>query len=172
MERLIHEKVAKVFDSLLSISMFLSSLLLVFTTLAVCTDVILRYFFNRPLVWVDEISEYILLYLTFLGTAWVFKREGHVVVDILLIKLSERRRALLNAISSLLCVPISLWLVWYGAQVTWDHYQRGIYNPTLLEFPKALVIAVIPVGSFLLLVEILRRFWGCLNTWRTLKREG
>jgi TRAP-type C4-dicarboxylate transport system permease small subunit len=62
------------------------------------------------------------------------------------------------------------YLVWYGAQVAWDHYQRGVFNPTLLEFPKGLVLAVIPIGSLLLLAQFLRRIYDGLNTWKILRK--
>ncbi len=166
------KSVATFFDSVINLCASLSGFLLVFTTLSVCLEVVMRYFINRPLTWVDEITEYILLYITFLGTAWVLKRDEHVVFDVLLTRVGEKSRAVLGFISSILCIPVCLVLIWYGSQVAWDHYQRGVYNPTLLEFPKGLVIAIIPLGSLLLLVQFLRRIYGSLNTWKILRKGG
>ncbi len=171
MEKRRIEKFPGLFDSILSVFAFLSGLLLIFTTLSVCVEVVMRYFLNQPLTWVDEITEYILLYITFLGAAWVLKNDGHVIIDLVLMKLRVKGRMILGLISSTVCILSCSALVWYGAQVAWDHYQRGVYNPTLLEFPKGPVIAIIPVGSFFLLIQFLRRFYGYLKTRGTVQKE-
>jgi len=169
MERRRLRKMAVFFDSILKICAFLSGLLLIFTTLSVCIEVVMRYVFNQPLTWVDEITEYILLYITFLGTAWLLKKDEHVIIDLLLVRLREKSRVILGVVASALCILSCSALVWYGARVAWDHYQRGVYNPTLLEFPKGPIIAIIPVGSLLLLIQFLRRMVGYLNAWSELR---
>ncbi len=164
MEKQKIEKGLALFDSILNVFAFLSGLLLILTTLSVCVDVVMRYLFNNPLTWVDEISEYVLLYITFLGTAWALRRDGHVVIDLLLMRLRERSRKILGLISTGICIISCSVLFWYGARVAWDHYQRGVYNATLLEFPKGPVIAIIPVGSFFLVLQFLRKFLAYLRT--------
>jgi hypothetical protein len=43
---------------------------------------------------------------------------------------------------------------------------RGVYNPTLMEFPKGPLIAIIPTGAFLLFIQFIRRFFGLLKDLR------
>jgi TRAP-type C4-dicarboxylate transport system permease small subunit len=122
----------------------------------------MRYFLNQPLQWIIEITEYALLYITFLATAWLLKREGHVTVDVILNRLGKRTQSFLGIFSSVIGIIVSSCLIWYGVEVAWDHFQRGIYNPTVLEFPKAPIIAIIPLGSLVLLFQFLRRAYGHL----------
>ncbi len=152
-------KILSIFDYLLDGMAFLAGIILVFIMLSVCVDVIMRYFFSRPLIWVTEITEALLLYITFLGTAWLLRKEGHVKVDIIFNRLSLRTRSCLGVIGSLIGIVISLSLIWYGFYVTWDYYQRGIYDPTALELPLAAVIIIIPIGGLMLFVQFLRRTW-------------
>ena len=42
--------------------------------------------------------------------------------------------------------------------VTWDQFQRGVTDVQAIDFPKYLVLSVIPLGFFLLTVQFLRRF--------------
>ena len=135
----------------------LSGILLVYVMLSVTLDVILRYFFNRPQFWVGELAEYSLLYITFAGTAWVLKRDSHVKIDILNTILSPRHLCILNFISGIIGIFVCSVLTYYGTKVTWDHFERGMYNPTLMEFPKGPLLLIIPVGTFLLLIEFIRR---------------
>ena len=50
-----------------------ATLIFVAMMLVVCAEVLLRYGFNSPISWVVEISEYALLWITFLGAAWVLR---------------------------------------------------------------------------------------------------
>ena len=156
------------FDRFLDLSPIISGIIIVLIMLAVCANVIMRYFLNRPIVGVDEISEYLLLFITFIGSAWLLKEEGHVGVDILLIRLSRNSNAFLGIFSSLIGVFICLVLIWFGSKVVWINFQRGSYFPSLLEIPKAPVLAIIPFGCFLLLIQFLRRTAKNVRDWRIL----
>lgn len=124
--------------------------ILVIVTLAVCLEVVMRYAFNSPLIFVVEIAEYALLYITFLGTAWTLRNNGHVRVDIMLGLFSQTTRRVFGVISSGLGVVISLVLTIWGVLVTWDKFSSDAYKPTVLEFPTWIVVIVIPIGSIIL----------------------
>ncbi len=100
--------------------MFLGAVILAFLTLAVCWDVIARSVAGKPLVWLLEFTEYGLLFMTFLCTAWVLKNEGHVTSDLLLAALSPKNQAFLNTATSLLGAVICLFLFWFGTVVSWE----------------------------------------------------
>jgi TRAP-type C4-dicarboxylate transport system permease small subunit len=136
---------------------FVAGLLLVFIMLAVCSDVILRTFFEAPQLWVTEVTEVLLLYITFLTSAWLLREEGHVRVDIVINRLKPRTVAFLGIVSSLIGVLVSLVLVIFGTALTWDYCQRGVYTPSVMEFPVYLILLVIPFGSLALLLQFVRR---------------
>lgn len=156
------------FDRILGFLVAFSCILLSFVTISVCLEVVLRYFFNRPQVWVIELSEYSLLYITFLGAAWVLKSEGHVRVDLVTATLGSKGRAICSFMSFLVCLTVSIVLVVYGTRVTWAHFAKGIYNPTILEFPKSAVLLVIPVGGITLAIQSLR---GALQSLRSIRES-
>ena len=159
-------KVSAIFDRTLDLLVFLACILFVFMMLSVDAEVIMRYFLHRPLIWVLEITEICLLYITLLGATWVLKREGHVKMDIVINRLRPRTQSLLGIISSIIVVVVFAVVAWYGAEVTWDHFLRGTYRGTIMEIPNAYVLVIIPVGSFLLFVQFLRRTYGYLRSWR------
>jgi hypothetical protein len=69
------EKAGLFFDRILDFFFVLAGILLAFSALSVAMAIVSRYFFNRPWGWVVEISEYILLYITFLVSARVLKKS-------------------------------------------------------------------------------------------------
>ena len=128
----------------------------------------MRYFLKMPQVWVVEITEYTLLVITFLGTAWVLKREGHVKVDLVLNRLKPRAQAFINIITSVVSALVLLVVAWYGLRISWDYFQKGIFELSMLDIPKAPIMVVIPIGSILLLIQFLRRAYGY---WESLKNR-
>jgi TRAP-type C4-dicarboxylate transport system permease small subunit len=156
------------FDRILSLFMALACIILCLVMLSIGLEVVLRYFFDRPQVWVIELSEYALLYITFLGAAWVLKADGHVKVDIFTALLDARARAICSLAGFIVCVMVALVLVVYGTRVTWDHFSEGIYNPTILEVPKSAILLVIPLGGVTLLIESLR---GTVRSLRAINED-
>ena len=158
-------KLESFFDRLLYTLSFLTIAIILLVMVTVCLNVVMRYAFNQPIMGVEEIIEYLLLVVTFIGSAWLLREEGHVGVDIILVRLSTRNQALLGVISSLIGVFICGVLAWYGSRVAWTYLQEQAYFPSLLETPKWPIFAAIPFGSFLLLIQFLRRTANNLRAW-------
>ena len=165
-------KVANIFDRTIQVATLLAGILLIFLMLSVSADVVLRYFLGRPMGWVKEVAEYILLYIPFLVAAWVLKREGHVRTDLVLSRFSPRIQSIVNAITSLISAIICFLLTWFGVKATWYFFQVGYVTPTLLRVPKFIIIAIIFVGSFLLFIQFLRRAYSYLGKADRTSREG
>jgi TRAP-type C4-dicarboxylate transport system permease small subunit len=166
------KRLEKIFDTVLELLSFISGIIFIFIMSSVCIDVFMRYFLNRPMNWVIEISEYLLVYMTFLGTAWVLRQDGHVTVDILTIRLNPKVRVITGITSSLIGVFVCLIIVWFGTIETWDNFERGVRNPSILEFPKAPLLAVIPFGSFFLMIQFIRRAFGFIKKKNRIKNGG
>jgi C4-dicarboxylate transporter DctQ subunit len=161
--KMIFRAIQKTVDTIIRVMAGLSNVIIVYLMLSVCTDVVLRFFFNRPQAWIVEISEYLLLYVTFLGAAWVLKNEGHVIVDILLTRVSPKANAVLGILSSIIGIFVCLIIFWFGSIETVYHFKRGVLNPSILEFPKAPLLAIIPFGSFFFMLQFIRRTLGFIR---------
>ncbi len=162
----LHEKAIGIFDYIIGFLALLAAVLLVFITLSVTTGVITRYLFRQPIIWVVEISQYSLLFITFLGAAWVLRRERHVKMDMLLDRLGQRSKALVSIITSGLAAIVCLIVVWYSVLSTWTYFKLDYFTPTILEVPQWIILAIIPVGTFMLFVQFIRRAYGYWKTWK------
>ena len=164
-------KPSSVFDRILDTFMLLGAAILAFLMIAVCWDVIARTFAGRPLTWVLEFTEYGLLYMTFLCAAWVLKHEAHVTNDVFVTRLSPKNRASFTAVTSILGAVICLILTWFGGHVSWEKLQSGAYQPTPIEPPDFPIFVIIPIGSFLLALQFLRRAHKHLEKWKAARAK-
>lgn len=135
-----------------------ATLLFVGMTVAICAEVLLRYGFNSPIAWVVEISEYALLWITFLGAAWVLRHGGHVRVDIVLQYLSPTALRVCGLVSSAMGALTTLVLLVFGVEATVTAMLRGAFKPTGIDVPTWMVVVVIPFGALLLLFRFARLF--------------
>lgn len=145
------------FDQVLKWLANAGMVLLFLMMVSVCWEVFSRYFLDRGTAWVIELSEYAILCMTFLGTAWVLKEGGHVEMDIAVNVLKPAARRKLRATTSVLCATVCMLLAWSGAGVALDYLQRGQHRPTLIAPPDFPLFAVIPVGFCLLAIQFVRR---------------
>ena len=162
-------KAGVIFDQILEALFFLACLLLGFIMLAISVDVALRYTLGFSQLWVGDTTTWSLIFIAFFGVAWVLKLEGHVKVELLLDWVNPKTRALINTITSIVSAIMWLALSWYSAQATLTLFQTAEPMLTLILRPiilKAFLIAIIPVGSFLLFIQLLRRTYGYLKVWR------
>lgn len=128
--------------------------------LAVCTDVFMRYFFNRPIAGVLQFSEYSLLYIPFLSAAYVLKEDSHIKIDIVLNRLTPKAQSLINMVTSIMSFAVLLVLAYYGAYITLDYYKRRVPTLEYYKIPEFLVIMVIPLGCLLFSVQCIRKAYG------------
>ncbi len=162
----ITDRIVAFFDRTNDVLVFLAGAILIFIVASVSAEVILRYFFNSPSSRVVEINENNLLYITFLAVAWVLARDGHVKVELVVIRLNPRTQHLFGLITSVIGLLICLIITWYGALLTWRDFQMGTFKSGINKIPEASVLFIIPVGTFLLSIQFLRRIGNFLKKWR------
>ncbi len=161
----------KIFDQIIVVLFWAAGILLLFVTVGTCVDVILRYSFNRPVHWMLEITEYAMLYIPFLGAAFVLKEDGHIRIDLVITFFSERLRGWMNVITSLVGGVVMGIYTWFGAQVTLDYFRRGVPALESLKTPMFLILMIIPIGGFFFQHPVLQADGGLLQKTKDLNLE-
>lgn len=146
--------------------------LIVFIALSVIAEVVLLNFLDKPVDWVSEVTEYALVYITFLSAVWILKEDGHVRVDFLLNWFPPKIQAMFEVLVSLIGIFISAVILIFGSMVILDLSIKGLRTETILAVPKAPLFAVIPFGCLLLLLQFVKRTVYWLNQWKGLAIKG
>ena len=131
----------------------LLSYFLFFFFMLLLLEVILRYFFNSPTVWANELAQMLFGAYEILAGGYIMRTGGHVNVDILYSRLSRKSRAGLDIFTSLLFFLFCAMLLIYGGSLAWDSLSRfehsqSAWNPPL--YPAKLMI---PLAAVLLLLQ-------------------
>jgi len=164
---------SRLLDRVVDACAWVAGALLLFQVASVSIDVLMRYLFDMPIRAVISLNEWSLLFIAFLGAAWLQRQGGHVRMDILIDRFGPRFAAVLDLFGMVLGIAVCVALVWFGTAVTWEKYTTGVYDYfKLREVPIYVVYVVIPVGSLLFLLQLGRDLYRKLAGLSQARRDA
>ena len=160
-----------VFDRIIDFMLMAAAYIIVLDALAVSVDVVLRKVIGFTWAPLYELITYSLLWMTFLGTAAIMRINSHVKMDSLTSQLSPKTEALLNSISHCVCVLLAGVMLFYTIKLTITDYQANFILASILNPPKWPIEIIIPLGFFMLFIQLIRNSWDYFKRYRELSRH-
>ena len=121
----------------------------------VFVNVIARYVFGDSLAVSDELSTYLFVLMSFMGTAIAARRKAHLGLSIITDRVSPRARMIINevmyAISALFCLLIVI----FGVQMVISQYQMGQETATM-QWPEWIYGSFVPIGAAFAMLAFLQ----------------
>ncbi|HTR59801.1 MAG TPA: TRAP transporter small permease [Casimicrobiaceae bacterium] len=130
----------------------------------VFANVALRFTTGVSILWVEEVSRYLMIWLSFLGAGMVLRYGGHVGIDTLQEALPRRAVAIRGAIVALLAA-FFVFMAAVGARYAWLAWGQ---TTPVLGIPVGAVYLAIPIGFALLLAHLLLMAQGYVRQRRLL----
>jgi len=125
------------------------------TAVIVSYEVVLRFVFNAPTEWVNEISVYLVLISAFLGFAPALASGKHISVDLLISNLSPGMNKALKFIVSLLGLLFSLVFLVTSFEMALNTYRLNMLSVSTLRIPLFLPQMSLPIGFMLLSLQFI-----------------
>ena len=148
------EPVARIADRINEFVGRIGSLLFLPLIFAITFEIVMRYAFNSPTIWVHETSEYLLVVMAMLGGGYTFLHKGHVSVDIIYARLSTRGKAILDLIITAPFMLILYYvLVWKGAEFAWQAITDMERSGSFWNPPIYIIKTFLPLGGVLLMIQ-------------------
>jgi TRAP-type C4-dicarboxylate transport system permease small subunit len=114
--------------------------------------VVMRYVFNRPPVWTDEVVGFLLVGIVMLAAAQSLRRGEHIGVDILVARLGPRGRFWAQLWSSLSVLVVALIFIVNGWRTAMFSRQIGVLTEGNLEIPVYWLQLFLPLGGLMMLL--------------------
>lgn len=153
----------KIYDGILNLMAVLAGLILIGLMAATVYKVGIRELTGRGIIGIDQLSGTALVYMTFIGAAWVLRNNGHVTIDLLVGNAKRRSTRMLVVLNSLIGALVCGVGVYFGCASVWSTWERGIMVAAELEMSRTVGLLPIPFGFLLLAIEFLRRAWRAYN---------
>jgi C4-dicarboxylate transporter, DctQ subunit len=133
------------------------ALLLIFIAVLTVAQVIMRYVFNNPFTWSEELAIAAFVYMTFLGVSVAYAQDRYLWVDAFVAALPRAMATVVNvlvlALSAGFLILVSILMIKVMV-VTW---KMGI-TTAALEIPRAFIYLSLPSGCVLFLIQVLSKF--------------
>ncbi len=101
----------------------------------VVVEVFMRYVLHQPLMLADEFSAYMLVAVSYLGTAYTWRQGGHVRVTVLVSRLSSRTAGWMRFIGLILVFIFMIELDRVSYKMITYALQINLRSSTWLMFP-------------------------------------
>jgi TRAP-type mannitol/chloroaromatic compound transport system permease small subunit len=160
----IYYAIIRVIDGFSNITGKLISLTMLFLVLTITYEVVARYFFRAPTVWVYESSSMANGSAFMLGCAYALYKGAHVRTDIFWDNYSERTKGVIDLVSYLvLFFPVMITMMAISiddvvhSYVTGERSQESLWRAIMWPFRAA-----IPVAAFLFMIQGVAEVLKCL----------
>lgn len=126
-------------------------------------EAVSRDLFGQPTKWSLSISQFLLLYAVFLGSAYCFLRGGHIRIEILVDRLKGKSKRVLTAIGYLLAAFYVVVLGWKGYEFFFKAYKHHWLTLSTIQVRADLIYLAIPLGCLLMLLALAVLFINLLK---------
>jgi len=136
--------------------------------------VIMRYIFNDARSWVDEVSQYMIIWGTLIGTSVALRNDHHIKVDMLFDRFPKRVKYFVTLFAHTVGVSFGLFLLYYGGGlVNFTHISGQL--STDVGIPLYQVYSILPLMGFLLTLRFLVKLYEAIKgkdqDWKALEAE-
>lgn len=135
----------------ISLVEFAACLLMIALLASVTLGVVFRII-GQPLVWSDEMAQYLLVWTGFAGWIIAGRRGSHIRITVFIDRLPRGARLALEAVIQLAMIVFALALLWYSPSII----RRNLdIEWVSLPLSAAILYFPVPIAAFALMLESL-----------------
>ena len=152
------------------------------TTLTICVilvnaNVIMRYFFNNPIHWSEEIVTSLFVWTVFIGSSYAYRKHSHLGVDIVVNMLPKKVKGVVRAVMAVVEFLVLAMLTNISAQYVYHLiFSRSgklkIVVTDLLRLPKWWTGIAVPIGFGLSTIYSVYFMVKAVRAYHKNKKEG
>ena len=143
------------YDKIVKYTGYLASALFIAIGFIVSYEVIMRYLFNSPTIWVNEVSRFLQIWATYLALTYSFHKNDFIRITVIYDRLNENGKKILDFISFIFILIFSSFVVYFGWLIAYDSLKVGRTSSTILDVPSFLTELAIPLCFAFLVLRVI-----------------
>ena len=132
---------------------------LIVMVLVTVAQVVFRFFFTA-LTWSEELSCFLLVFASLLGTTVAFKKGNHIAITVILDKLKGTLKKLLQTLIALIGIAFFAIVGWYGVVLM---KSEATQLTPAMQIPMSWIYLMYPIAGGIVLLHLLDSLvdvWG------------
>lgn len=142
---------------------YFTMLLLTGILIIVPLQVFCRFVLNSSLPWPDEMSPYLLLWITFTGSVLAMRKGEHIGVDALVNKMGRKLRYYILVLADLIVLFFLFTLFYFSIPIVKVKWVDRAYT---VAISKGLIYSCITLGALLMLILTVLRIVRTIQEYR------
>ncbi|HCY85757.1 MAG TPA: hypothetical protein DHV36_11535 [Desulfobacteraceae bacterium] len=135
----------------------IASICMILVTGIILFEVVMRYCFNAPTVWVGEMSIYLCMGIGFFSLAHGLKNNSHFSITLLTDRLTPKRRIQLKMVTDLVGALYSTTFIFKGIELARFAYEIEDVSSGMMATPLWIPWSFVPVGGALLAAQFINK---------------
>ena len=134
---------------------FIAQVSFVFILIILFCQTVARYAFHVSATWPEEVSTYVLVWLTYVTASYAVKENAHLRIDSVMSVYPMKARKFVELLGTICWLAVAVILTYYGFIYTANQFGIGSRAIALPWLPMWLVYLGIPVGHLLLTIRLI-----------------
>lgn len=135
---------------------FIALILLVFI------QVLSRYVINFSFGWTEELSRYLLIWITWISASYAIRKQEHIRIDVVKKMLPASMQKGLEVIVVLLWSIFAAVLTVQGTKIVMTIKKTGQISASL-EWPMWVMYLILPIGGLLMGIRLIQQLYFILT---------
>lgn len=115
----------------------------------ITVQIILRFFFSFPTPWAEEAARYLMIWITFIGSAGMLIKGEHLMVDVFFAHFSPKLKRVLRIVYDIVIFIFAVFMLYYSYTLLSNPMiQRGV--TPILQMPLRLYYLCLPISMGLI----------------------
>ncbi len=148
------KRIGLLLDRVAYASGYISGWVLLIMMTLIIIEVISRYVMRHPLILADEMSAYMLVFISLVGLAYTMGVRGHIRITFLTGLLPPRVAGWLRVVTLALFLVYSCVATVVSYDLVIQAFERGMKSNTFIQTPWWIPMSAIPIGFTLLSLSL------------------
>lgn len=159
----------KYLNYLLNMDLVLTGITFIILVSITFAGVIMRYFFNNPFVWLEEVQLMCFVWIVFFGAGAAFRTGSHVSIEFLIDRLPPGLKKVAEIGIAMVVVAV---LYFYSAQgfKLVEQLARTGRTTNIFKIPYPIIYGAFPIGCILMIINYLLTLFPSI--WKEEGKEG
>lgn len=142
----------KLFNNILKIDYFIAIVSVAGLIGVTFFGVFMRYLFNSPFVWLEEVQLWLMVWVVFYGGAAAVRSGNHVAIEFIVDKLPKSMHKVVT-IFELTVITAVLWFLSTNSIALIQQFVKSGRVTNLLHIPYVFIYSAVPIGCFLIVLN-------------------
>ena len=148
--------IKRILDGVERVFCYTMAILMFIMVCVVFYQVVLRYAFNSPNIWAEEMARYCMIYICLFASAVAVRRYKHIRIDFFVRLFPQKAQKFFDLFSYILMIGFLVSLFLYGVRISSQTLNQITGG---LKIPIAYIYLSIPIGTFFMIVFVFEKLY-------------